>query len=354
MDGLAAKVHPHAGPDGGDVPGAQQGNQLIQRRQDLLPGHIDLGVVGPDVIRRLPGVFEVDGVLVHADGEGSDLLLQHDGGNGADQAGVQPAGEEEAQRRVGVQPLVDPGDELIANMLAGGLPVVPAVFAYRGKIGVADEGSPGVVVPRREGTDLLAQAHQVLGLAGEDDASRPVIPVKQGTDADGVPGGDEGIRPPVVEDQGEFRVQPGEHLQAVLPVEGQQNLAVAAALKRVAPLLKLPLQRPEAVDFPVAHQIVPAQPEGLHPLRGQAHDGQPVEAEPPCWGFHNAGHIRPPGFRARKEGMKLLPRDVLFLKTHNRTHNKHLRIDMAFPSGKIKTQLSPEHSGRIAAIRGAT
>ena len=44
-----------------------------------------------------------------------------DGAEGADQAGVQPAGEKEAQGRVRVQPLVDPGDELVADVLAGGL-----------------------------------------------------------------------------------------------------------------------------------------------------------------------------------------------------------------------------------------
>ena len=38
VDGLAAQVHAHAGPDGGDVVGAQQGDDLLQRVQHLARG----------------------------------------------------------------------------------------------------------------------------------------------------------------------------------------------------------------------------------------------------------------------------------------------------------------------------
>ena len=49
----------------GDVPGAQHGDDLFQRVQHLLAGHVDLRVVGADVVGHLPGVLEVDGVGVH-------------------------------------------------------------------------------------------------------------------------------------------------------------------------------------------------------------------------------------------------------------------------------------------------
>ena len=179
MDGLAAEVHTHAGPDGGDVIGPQQGDDLLQRVQHLLAGHIYLGVVRADVIRHFSGVFQINGVLVHADGESADLLAQHQGADGAHQRGIQSAGEQEAQRSVGVQPLIHTGDQLVADGAADGLQIVMAILRDGGQVGVADELAVCVIMPRREGADLLAQADEVLGLAGEDDAAVIQIAVEQ-------------------------------------------------------------------------------------------------------------------------------------------------------------------------------
>ena len=241
VDGLAAEVHAHAGPDGGDVIGPQQGDDFLQGVQHLLAGHVHLGMVGADVVGHFPGVFQIDGVLVHADGEGADLLAQHQGADGAHQRGIQAAGEQEAQRGVGVQPLVHTGDQLVADGVADGFQIVMAVVRDGGKVGVADELAAGVVVAGREGADLLAQADEVFGLAGEDDAAVIQVAVEQRADADGVPGGDEGVRLVVVDDHGELGVQFREHVQAILPVQGQDDLAVAAALEFVALLRQLPL-----------------------------------------------------------------------------------------------------------------
>ena len=100
---------------------------------------------------------------------------------------------------------------------------------------------------RGEGADLLAQAHQVLSLTGKDDAPVVQMPVKQGPNADGIPGGDEAVGFVVVDDHGKFCVQPPEHIQPVLLVQRQNQLAVGLAAEGKAPLLHLPLQRPEAV-----------------------------------------------------------------------------------------------------------
>ena len=85
MDSLAAEVHPHAGPDRGDVISPQQGDDLLQRVQHLLAGHEYLGMVCADILSNFSGVFQVDGVLIHADGEGADLLAQNQGADGAHQ-----------------------------------------------------------------------------------------------------------------------------------------------------------------------------------------------------------------------------------------------------------------------------
>ena len=120
-------------------------------------------MVAADEVGHLPGVFQVDGVHIHADGKGADLLAQDLRGDGAHQTGVQAAGEEEAQRGVRVQPLLHPGDELRPDVFAHGLQVVLPVHVHGGQIGVADELAAGVVVAGREGEDLLAHADEVLG-----------------------------------------------------------------------------------------------------------------------------------------------------------------------------------------------
>ena len=57
-----------------------------------------------------------------------------------------------------------------------------------------------------------------------------------------IPGCDELIPLGIVDDEGELRVQLGEHLQAVLPVQRKQDLTVAAAAEGVAFFRQLPLQ----------------------------------------------------------------------------------------------------------------
>ena len=222
------------------------------------------------------------------------------------------------------------------------LQIVMAVFRYCGEVGVADEFPVGVVVARREGADLAAKPHKVLGLAGKYDAAIVQIAVKQGADTNGVPGGNKGIPLVVINNHGKLGVQFGEHIEAVLPVQRQNDLAVAAALECVALFRQLPLQGAEAVQLAVAHHHVAVQLKGLHTSLGQAHDGQPVEAQPAGAGVHDPGHIRPPG-----EGpVEILPNLMLvqFLrgKPHNCAHKKA-------PPEKIKAANILKILGRIAA-----
>ena len=100
-----------------------------------------------------------------------------------------------------------------------------------GGVGVADKPSPVPVVSRREREDLLTQAHQLLGLAGEENAAVRIAAIEEGPDANGVPGGNVFVRLPIVEDQGELRVQPGKHVQPVLPVHGQQEAIKPLTMK---------------------------------------------------------------------------------------------------------------------------
>ena len=206
------------------------------------------------------------------------------------------------------------------------------------------EATPFPVVPRGKGGDGLAQAHQVLGLTGENRLPEPVGAVVEGTDAQGVPGGQKGILPVIVQNQGELRPQLGEHSPAILPVQGEENLAVAVAVEGVLPL-QGPAQRPEAVDLPVAHNVVPLQGEGLHPPGREVHDSQPLEPQPTGTHLDQSLVVRPPGVGSGKVGLQLLPGQLRACGAKNGTHKKNTSECMRSTSWNL---------GRIAAIRGAT
>ena len=177
MDGLAYQVHPNAGPDGGDVIGAQQLHHRLQAVQHVLAGDDDLRVVAADVIRHLAGVFQVDGVGVHADGEGADRGTAPPGGDGAHQGGVQPAGQEKAHLGVGDQSLLHSGDELFPDVGADSVHAVPADALHLGNVPVAHKSAILIVVPWREGGNCFRNAYKILRLAGKNDGSNVVISV---------------------------------------------------------------------------------------------------------------------------------------------------------------------------------
>ena len=326
MDGLAAQVHTHARADGGDVVGAEHGNDLFERGEHLLARHDDLGVLGADEVGDFTGVLEVDGVKVHADGKGADFLAEELGGDGADKAGIQSAGEQEAERRVGVEPLFHARDELLTDLFAYGVQIVPGVFRHRGEVGVADEFAVGVVVARREGHDALAQTDEVLRLAGEEDAAVGEIAVEERADADGVARGDETVGLGVINDHGKLGIELGEHLHAVLAVEGENELAVGLGREGVALGLQLLFERTEAVQLAVANRHVAAEVEGLHPLLVQAHDGKTVEAEHTAAGLFRPAHVGTAGNGAVKVRTDLLLRQGGGIKTDDSAHKKHLQI----------------------------
>ena len=288
-------------------------------------------MLGADVVGNHAGIFQVDGVGVHADGEGADLVGQEPRGDGADQTAVEAAGEQKAQRRVRVQTLFHALGELIMDGLADGLQIVFDHLAHLGHVGIADKFPVCVIVARREGQDLVTEPHQVLRLAGKDDAAGSIIAVIQRPDADGISGGHKAIPLPVIEHHGELRVQHPEHLQPVFPVQRQEDLAVGAAFEGVALFLQLLFHRAEAVELTVADAEVVLQMEGLHAALLQTHDGESVEAETalPC--RLDAGQIRAPGFGAIEIRPHLIFVQNQFRKAHDGTHSDHTPCFLIFP-----------------------
>ena len=304
VDGLADQIHAHAGADGGDVIGAQQLDHRLQRGAYLIRRHIHLGVVAADIVGHLPRVFQVDGVLAHADGEGADGLVGAALRHSAHQRGIQSAAEEEAHLGIGHQPLLDAGDQLLVNVGAHGVHIIAAHLLHGGDVPITDELSVCVVVSGRERHDFAADAHKVFRLTGKNDGAGIVVAVVERTDADGVAGGDKGLLLRVVQDQGELGVQHAEHVGAVLPVEGKQNLAVGFAAEGIALCQQLPLQRLKAVDLAVADHIAAVQCKGLHAGRLQTHDGQPVEAQQPVTGVNDPAVVGATGQRLVKARLK--------------------------------------------------
>ena len=196
------------------------------------------------------------------------------------------------------------------------LQIVPAHRRHLGHIPVTDKFSVLVIVSRREGPRLVCQHGQVSRLAGKENVPGPAVAVVQGADADGVPGRQPGAGPAVIEDQGKFRVQQGEHLHAVFPPQGDQDLAVAAALEGPAPLLQGRLHGPEAV----ADQGAAVPLEGLHPRLAQSHDAQPVEEQRPAGGLDGPALIRPPALQAGEMPLQLGSADILPCVSHDRAH----------------------------------
>jgi len=82
------------------------------------------------------------------------------------------------------------------------------------------------------------------------------VAVEQRTDADGVAGCDEAVFAGIVQDEREFGVHVAEHIEAVLIVERQQDLAVAVGGELVAPALQDLFLEAEAVELAVADHAV--------------------------------------------------------------------------------------------------
>lgn len=245
-------------------------------------------------------------------------FLLHRGGHGTDQAGIQTAGQKKAHGGVCVQPLFNSGGKLLPNLPAGGFQIIFAAIGRGTHVPVADEFAVLIVVPGREGHDLGAQPHQVLGLAGEDDLPVPIIAIVQRPDADGIPGGDEGLA--VKEDHGKLCVQLPEHLHAHFGVQRQQNFAVRAAVEDIALLLQTFPDSPEAVNFAVADHGGVFPDKGLHTHFGQPHNSQPVKAQEAPGDGDDPAHIRPTGDGAVKIRLHRLRRQTVPDVANDRTH----------------------------------
>ena len=263
-------------------------------------------MVTADIVRDHTGVLQVNGVDIHADGKGADRLIQHFLGNGADQGGIQTAGEQETDRGVRVQALFNAVHQQAAQLGTDFRFSFHGEISHISRIRILDEFTVNPVVSGREGKDCIAHTDQVFRLAGKSHAASPDFTVIEGTDTDGIPGGDQFLLFVIPEDQGKLRVQGFEHFHTVFPIKGKQDLTVAFAFNIVG-FHEAGPQGTEAVKLAVADHVVIIQPERLHTFLVQAHDGQTVKTENAAGNIHHAAHIRTAGDGPVKTGFDQVP-----------------------------------------------
>ena len=169
------------------------------------------------------------------------------------------------------------------------------------------------------------------------------VAVEQRADADGVAGCDEAVLAGIVEDEGELGVQMAEHVEAVLIIKRQQDLAVAVGLELVAPALQNLFFKAEAVQLAVADHTVGSAVERLHAFGRQAHDGQSAKAHQAERPFHDPLVVRAAHHGAQQIILELGGTQIVPGVTHYTTH-------ISYPSQVTSPSLlgnaaSPDRSG---------
>ena len=306
VDRLADEIHPDARADGRDVEGAKEVDDGLERRENVLFGNDDFGVIAADIVRDLAGVFEVDGVDVHPDREGFDGLRGELLRDGADQRRVQAARKEEADGGVRIQPFLDPFDEFFADISAYLVQIrADDLFHFR-DVRIGDESAIFIIITRGEGQDLIHEPDEVFRFACEGDLAALLIAVEEGTDADGVACRDEILGLVVIDQKGVFRVEHREHIRAVLRVKGEQDLGIAVAREDIALFDERLFQGAEAIDFTVTDHLFASEGERLHPFRMKPHDGKAVEADDAAFHFFDFGHVGTAALRSLKKLLKFI------------------------------------------------
>ena len=292
MDIFANQIHADRCADRRDVIGAQQLHHMREGLQHILFRDNDLGMIGTDIVCHFFGVFQVNGIDIHTDGEGFDGLFELLRRHGADQTGIQTTGQQETYRRVRVKALFNPRGQLFPDVPAGGFQIVMAHPIGPADIPVTDKFSVPVVMSRGKGHNFLAQSNKVLCFAGENDLSVRQIPIVKRTDADGIPGGNKFF--PVIQNERKLRVQLFKHVYTVFFIQRKQQLAVGFSRETIPLLLQGFLDLPETVYFSIADNGPAAPDKGLHTPFIQSHNGQPVKSQKTRIQREHPGHIRPP------------------------------------------------------------
>ena len=266
-------------------------HRLGQAAEHFVVGNQEFVVQGLITLHHQVGVFKfvalLFGLIFETDGEGVEILLAQLGEQGHQQAGVEPAGEQNAHRHVG--DLVAPPNRPAQQLVGGFDPLlfaVGALQAFGGELPVAAAGAMAVAVdahpmgraqlahPAQDGArrrhhavegelemdgfGIEAGVHptggeQGLGIGGEAEAPLVAGPVA-GLDAKAVPGQKEAAIAHVPDRQGEHAVEMGRRLFAPFTVGLEDHFGVAVGKEVIPLLLELGAQLGIVVDGAVEDQ----------------------------------------------------------------------------------------------------
>ncbi len=211
------------------------------------------------------------------------------------------------------------------DVFIDGREVVIADFVHLRDVPVFNEFALEIVVSGREGHDLITEPDKVFGLRCKADGPILVITIVEGTNTDGVTGGDVLSGRTVEENHGKLGVESLKHSRSVFIPEGEEQLTVGVTLEFIAPFDKVIFYGAEPVNFTVAHHIVRTAGlvlscERLHALRGKAHNGQAMEPQKTFTGLHDPRHVRSTGNGLVKTFLQGFQFDYTSCVPKNRTH----------------------------------
>ena len=218
---LAYQIHADAGPDRRDIESTQQLDHRFQRIQHLFSGDDDLSMVAADEVRDLSGIFQIDGILTHTNGEGLNGLAAFPCRNGTNKGRIQSTGKKEAYLGISNQPFLYAGNQLFPDIFADCFQIVVMVLLCLRNVAVTVKNAVFVVMPGWEGIDLTDQTNQIFGFAGKYDGAVCVAAPVQRTNANGISCRNKLIFLCVIEDAGKFCVQHGKQIGAIFFVQRQ-------------------------------------------------------------------------------------------------------------------------------------
>ena len=240
-------------------------------------------MVGAVVSGHQPGeaAFVESGVPFEAHRERLHRMIRQAGQQPDDHAGVEPAGQEHAQRHVRDQPVTHRAFQQFAQPLRPPVAVALRRVVRSREVVVTVDPDPAVPDPHGVARQQLAHAaidrplsgqvlqpvqldqRRVVRIVGHgrvaqqdrqlrsEDQAVADVPVEERLDAQAVPGQETLSAPPVVEEEREHPVEPVHHLGAVLFPQVDQDLGVGAGAEPVALVDELPGQFAIVVDLSV-------------------------------------------------------------------------------------------------------
>ena len=168
-------------------------------------------MVAADIVGGFLRVFQIDRVFFHADRKRANRFFEQSLRHGAHERRIQSARKKKAQRRIGVEPLFDPRNQLFANIFAENVGLRLFDARYVRDIAVPHERAVFIIMTGRKGKHFFRDRNKVFGFACKRDFSVRHVSVIQRSDAYGIARGKIDLFLRVVNHAGKFRVEHGEH-----------------------------------------------------------------------------------------------------------------------------------------------